>query len=292
MALYINSNISSMISQRYLTKNTDGLSTSLERLSSGSKINHAGDDAAGLALSESLQSQVAGTDQAIDNIQDGINMLQIAEGGLEIIGDSLQRIRELTVQSANGTYGSQERQSMLNEINERILEISRISKTATYNKISLLDSKATSIILQIGADSSDTSRLDIRDAFGVINSTTLGITKVGSAALGFTDIADKTGGTWTTDEMRAYMDTLDQAIQDVVSARSMIGAYQNRVEAAYDNLTIMQENLTASYSRIADTDIAEETSTLARYQILQQASSSVLIQANQLNSVALSLLQG
>ena len=280
MALYINSNISSMISQRYLTKNTEGLSTSLERLSSGSKINHAGDDAAGLALSESLLSQVNGTDQAIDNIQDAINMLQIAEGGLEIIGESIQRIRDLTVQSANGTYGSQERQSMLNEINERLLEISRISKTATYNKISLLDSRASHIILQIGADSSDTSRLDIRDAFGVINATTLGI------------VINETGGSWTTDEMRAYMDKLDQAIQDVVSARSMIGAYQNRVESAYDNLTIMQENLTASYSRIADTDIAEETSTLARYQILQQASSSVLIQANQLNSVALSLLQG
>lgn len=282
MALYINSNISSMISQRYLTKNTDGLSTSLERLSSGSKINHAGDDAAGLALSESLQSQVNGTDQAIDNIQDGINMLQIAEGGLEIIGDSLQRIRDLTVQSANGTYGSAERQSMLNEINQRLLEITRIAKTATYNDIALLNSDATSIVLQIGADSSETSTLDIRDAFGVINATSLGVVLP----------AGTTGGTWKVEDMRDYMDTLDEAISQVVSARSMIGAYQNRVEAAYDNLTIMQENLTASYSRIADTDIAEETSNLARYQILQQASSSVLIQANQLNSVALSLLQG
>ena len=131
MALYINSNTSSMIAQRYMTKNTNSLSTSLERLSSGSKINHAGDDAAGLALSESLRSQVRGTQQSIDNIQDGINMLQIAEGGLEIIGDSLQRIRELTVQSANATYATAERQSMLNEIHERIEEISRISRTAT-----------------------------------------------------------------------------------------------------------------------------------------------------------------
>lgn len=281
MALYINSNTSSMIAQRYMTKNTNSLSTSLERLSSGSKINHAGDDAAGLALSESLRSQIRGTQQSIDNIQDGINMLQIAEGGLEIIGDSLQRIRELTVQSANATYATAERQSMLNEIHERLKEISRISKTATYNKIALLDATATSIILQIGADSSATSTLDIRDAFGVINATTLGVTLDGV-----------TGANWTPEQMRDYMDTLDQAISDVVSARSMIGAYQNRVECALDNLTIMEENLTASESRIRDTDIAEETSNLARYQILQQASASVLSQANQLTAVALSILQG
>jgi len=281
MALYINSNTSSMIAQRYMTKNTNNLATSLERLSSGSKINHAGDDAAGLALSESLRSQVRGTQQSIDNIQDGINMLQIAEGGLEIIGDSLQRIRELTVQSANATYATAERQSMLNEIHERLKEISRISKTATYNKIALLDANATSIILQIGADSSATSTLDIRDAFGVINATTLGVTLDGV-----------TGANWTPEQMRDYMDTLDQAISDVVSARSMIGAYQNRVECALDNLTIMEENLTASEARIRDTDIAEETSNLARYQILQQASASVLSQANQLTAVALSILQG
>ena len=281
MALYINSNTSSMIAQRYMTKNTNSLSTSLERLSSGSKINHAGDDAAGLALSESLRSQIRGTEQSIDNIQEGINMLQIAEGGLEIIGDSLQRIRELTVQSANATYATAERQSMLNEIHERIKEISRISKTATYNDIALLDANATSIILQIGADSSETSTLDIRDAFGVINSTTLGITLDGV-----------TGSNWTPEQMRDYMDTIDQAISDVVSARSMIGAYQNRVECALDNLTIMEENLTASESRIRDTDIAEETSNLAKYQILQQASASVLTQANQLTAVALSILQG
>ena len=281
MALYINSNTSSMIAQRYMTRNTGNLSTSLERLSSGYKINHAGDDAAGLALSESLRSQIRGTEQSIDNIQDGINMLQIAEGGLEIIGDSLQRIRELTVQSANATYATAERQSMLNEIHERIKEISRISKTATYNDIALLDANATSIILQIGADSSETSTLDIRDAFGVINSTTLGITLDGV-----------TGSNWTPEQMRDYMDTIDQAISDVVSARSMIGAYQNRVECALDNLTIMEENLTASESRIRDTDIAEETSNLAKYQILQQASASVLTQANQLTAVALSILQG
>lgn len=282
MALYVNTNVSSMISQRYLTKNTANLATSLERLSSGSRINHAGDDAAGLALSEGLRSQIRGTQQSIENIQDGVNMLQIAEGGLEIIGESLQRIRELTVQSANCTYATAERQSMLNEIQQRIEEIDRIGKTATYNGISLLNATATSIILQIGSTSDDSSKLNIRDAFGVISSTSLGIREPMS----------KTGATWTPDEMRGYMDQLDKAISDVISARSMIGAYQNRVQCAEDNLTIMQENLSASEARIRDTDIAKETAELAKCQILQQASASVLTQANQLTAVALSILQG
>jgi len=281
MALYVNTNVSSMISQRYLTKNTDNLATSLERLSSGSRINHAGDDAAGLALSEGLRSQVRGTQQSIENIQDGVNMLQIAEGGLEIIGESLQRIRELTVQSANCTYATAERQSMLNEIHQRIEEIDRIGQTATYNGISLLNATATSIILQIGSTSDASSTLDIRDAFGIINSTTLGVRLDG-----------KTGANWTPTEMRAYMDKLDKAISDVISARSMIGAYQNRVQCAEDNLTIMQENLSASEARIRDTDIAKETAELAKCQILQQASASVLTQSNQLTAVVLSILQG
>jgi len=281
MALYVNTNISSMISQRYLNQNTDGLAKSLERLSSGYRINHAGDDAAGLSLSEGLKSQIVGTEQAIDNIQDGINMLQIAEGGLEIIEENLQRMRELTVQAANGTYATAERQAILDEIQQRIDEIDRISRTTAYNEISLLDSTASSIVLQIGPNSAPESTLDIKDAFGVINSTTLGIR-----------LDDITGDIWTGDEARAYLDNLDSAIKQVSSARSKIGAYQNRIECAEENLTIMDENLTASESRIKDTDIAKETSNLAKYQILQQTSASVLTQANQLTSVALTILQG
>ena len=282
MTLYVNTNVSSMISQRYLSKNTDGLSKSLERLSSGYRINHAGDDAAGLALAEGLRSQVLGTDQAIENIQDGINMLQIAEGGMEIMSDCLQRMRELSVQAANCTYATAERESMLKEIKQRIQEIDRISKTATYNGISLLDDPADSIVLQIGPTSGEESTLDIRKAFGRINSEELGV------VLG----DDVTGATWTPDDIRKYMDKLDSAISKVVSARASIGAYQNRVEAAEENLTIMSENLSASESRIRDTDIAKESANLAKYQILQQASASVLTQANQLPAVALSILQG
>lgn len=269
-----------MVSQRYLSKNTDSLSKTYERLSTGYRINHAGDDAAGLSLSEGLRSQVAGTEQSIKNIQDGINMLQIAEGGFQIISENLQRIRELSVQAANGTYATAEKQAMLNEIKQRVLEITRISHTATYNGISLLSSDATSIILQIGASTDANSTLDIRDAFTTCTATTLNI------------LINETGSTWTADKIHTYMDQLDKAISTVVQSRAMIGAYQNRVESALDNLTVMSENLTAAESRIRDTDIAKETSNLTKYQILQQASSSVLSQANQLSAVALQLLQG
>ena len=281
MALYINSNISSMISQRYLNKNIDSLSTSLERLSSGYKINHAADDAAGLALSENLRTQINGKEQAVSNIQDGVNMLQIAEGGLSLINENIQRIRSLTVQSANGTYGTTERVAMKAEIEQRLLEITRIAQTTTYNNIPLLNSNATSIVLQIAASSDETSTLDIKPAFTQSTATALGITLIGALEK------------WNDpDAMRGYLDTLDAAINQVTSSRSMIGAYQNRIECALENIIIMQENLQDSDARIRETDIAVEASELAKNQILEQASASVLMQANQLNSVALQILQG
>ena len=281
MALYINSNISSMISQRYLNKNIDSLSTSLERLSSGYKINHAADDAAGLALSENLRTQLNGKEQAVSNIQDGVNMLQIAEGGLSLINDNIQRIRSLTVQSANGTYGTTERLAMKAEIEQRLLEITRIANTTTYNNIPLLNSTSTSIVLQIAASSDETSTLDIKPAFTQSTATALGITLIGALEK------------WNDpDAMRGYLDTLDAAITKITSSRSMIGAYQNRIECALENINIMQENLQDSDARIRETDIAVEASNLAKNQILEQASASVLMQANQLNSIALQILQG
>ena len=281
MALYINSNISSMISQRYLNKNINSLSTSLERLSSGYKINHAADDAAGLALSENLRTQLNGKEQAVSNIQDGVNMLQIAEGGLSLINDNIQRIRSLTVQSANGTYGTTERLAMKAEIEQRLLEITRIANTTTYNNIPLLNSTGTSIVLQIAASSDETSTLDIKPAFTQSTATALGITLIGALEK------------WNDpDAMRGYLDTLDAAITQITSSRSMIGAYQNRIECALENINIMQENLQDSDARIRETDIAEEASNLAKNQILEQASASVLMQANQLNAVALQILQG
>ena len=208
-------------------------------------------------------------------------MLQIAEGGLSLINDNIQRIRSLTVQSANGTYGTTERLAMKAEIEQRLLEITRIANTTTYNNIPLLNSTGTSIVLQIAASSDETSTLDIKPAFTQSTATALGITLIGALE------------NWNDpDAMRGYLDTLDAAINQVTSSRSMIGAYQNRIECALENIIIMQENLQDSDARIRETDIAEEASNLAKNQILEQASASVLMQANQLNAVALQILQG
>ncbi len=282
MALYVNSNTTSLLTQRYLSKNTDGYTKSLERLATGYRINRAADDAAGLAVSEGLVTITRGNTQAMKNIQDGVNMLQIAEGTLQIIGENLQRIRELSVQAANGTYATLERNAMLDEIKERITEITRISETTSYNQVPLLSMNATSIVLQIGTTSSNNSILDIKNAFGTINSTTLDI-----------ELNDVTAETWKDNAtVRAYLDKLDSAIATVSEKRGLIGAYQNRIEGAYDNLQVMSENITEANSRIRETDVAAESSTSVKYQILQQASASVLMQVNQQASVALQLLQG
>ena len=282
MALYINSNSTSLLTQRYLSKNTDGYTKSLERLATGYRINHAADDAAGLAVSEVLITVTRGNTQAMKNIQDGVNMMQIAEGTLEIIGENLQRIRELSVQAANGTYATLERNAMLSEIKERITEITRISETTSYNKVPLLSVDATSIVLQIGTTSSNNSIIDVKNAFGAINSETLNI-----------ELNDVTAEDWQSNAtVRAYLDRLDSAIAEVSERRGLIGAYQNRIEGAYDNLQVMSENMTEANSRIRETDVAQEASTSVKYQILQQTASSVLVQVNQQASVALQLLQG
>ena len=303
MALYINSNISSMISQRYLTKNTEGLSTSLERLSSGSKINHAGDDAAGLALSESLQSQVRGTDQAIDNIQDGINMLQIAEGGLEIITDNLQRIRELCIQAANEIYDENSKQAILNEIDQRLKIINTTAATTNFNGKKLLDGSVASLFVQIGPNGDVASTdpnvptkylnaIDVAPALTEATSDALGIdmqiTALGKAQAAGGNFIDAT--TWTTQNVRDYINSLDEALTKIANDRSVMGAFMNAMDSAAANLTSTNISLESARSSIQDSDVATLSADMVRYQILQQTSTSVLAQANQMPALALTLL--
>ncbi len=279
MSIVVNNNNASLVAQRNLTTNINALKKSFERLSSGTRINSASDDAAGLSISETLRGQIRGNDQAIKNTQDGINMLQIAEGSLAVIGENLQRIRELCVQAANATYATLERQAIIDEINQRTEDITRLSKASNFNKIQLLDGTATSLKLQIGPGTvTSTNVLDIKPALPDAQASTLGI------------VLSATGDTWTPDNIRSYLDNVDNALKSVVSKRSTIGAYQTRLESALDNLTVMNENIRASESRIRDVDIAKETAEMTKNQILQQASTSVLKQANQLPAMALSLL--
>jgi flagellin len=281
MSIVVNNNIASLIAQRNLQNNTSNLIRSIERLSSGYRINKASDDAAGLSISENLRAQIRGNRQAINNVQDGINLLQIAESGLTVINENVQRIRELCVQAANETNGTAEKNAILSEINARIADIDRISKATKFNNIALLDGSVTSTKLQIGASAEEsTNTIDISAVLTNSDSSTLGI-----------DLS-VTGSTWSADNIRSYLTALDTALSAVTNKRSNLGALQNRLESALDNLNIMTENLESSESRIRDVDIAKETASMTKNQILQQASASVLAQANRLPQIALQLLQG
>lgn len=280
MSLVINNNIASLVAQRNLNKNSFNLTRSIEKLSSGYRINRASDDAAGLSISEGLRGQIRGNNRAISNVQDGINLLQIAESGITIVNENLQRIRELCIQAANDTNGSVERTSILAEITARIADVERISKATKFNNISLLDGTATTTLLQVGANAEvSTNTIDISPVLLSCQASIIGIT------------LDITGGTWTSNLIRSYLNLVDGALSTVLNRRSNIGALQCRLESTLENLTVMNENIQASESRIRDLDIAKETANLVKNQILQQASASVLSQANQIPQLALTLLR-
>jgi len=280
MSIVVANNIASLIAQRNLGSNTKNLISSIEKLSSGYRINRAADDAAGLSISENLRGQIRGNKQSINNVQDGINLLQIAESGLTVINENLQRIRELTIQAANDTNGSVERAAILSEVTQRLADVDRIAKSTKFNNTSLLDGTATSTLLQTGANSlASTNTIDIATVLTSSKASFLGVT------------ITVTGATWSSTRIRSYLGQLDLALSSITTKRSTIGALQNRLESTLENLNVMNENLQASESRIRDVDIAMETAKFTKNQILQQASAIVLSQANQIPSLALSLMR-
>lgn len=284
MSIVVNNNIASLLAQRNLSHATTGLTKSIERLSSGFKINRASDDAAGLSISENLRGQIRGNAVAISNIQNGANMLQVAESGLSTINEHIQRIRELCVQAANDTNATAEKSAILEEITQRSDDITRISKATRFNNIFLLNGSAnapSTAILQIGANAeTSTCTLNVGYVLTDCKATTIGM-----------DI-NIDPSEWTGNKIRSFLGRIDSALQDISSKRSKIGAIQNRLDAALGNLTMLNENMSASESRIRDVDIAKESSNMTKFQILQQASANVLSQANQLPKLALQLLQG
>jgi flagellin len=280
MPLYINSNISSLNAQRYLNQNSAALSSSMEKLSSGYRINKAGDDAAGLALSEKLRSQIRGSQKAADNVQDGINVLNIADGALQSITDYLQRMRELAVQAGNDTYNSAQRSSMKAEFDQLASGINQIASATQFNGVHLLNGDLTSMKLQIGANNSsgvDTLDLGGQKVFDSINASSLSI---GSLALSSNSSA------------LTALSALDKAISTVNTRRGNIGALSNRLSTTATNLATNIENTSSSEARIRDVDVAAESATMSQYQILQQAASAMLSQANQTPQLALQLLKG
>ncbi len=288
MPLIINTNIASLTSQRNLATNTIMVGKSIERLSSGYRINRAADDAAGLTISETLRSDIRGMKAGLQNAQDGISILQITEGTLSVVQDNLQRIRELTVQATNDTNADNQRNAIESEIKARLQDNQRIVQAAQFNGLKLLTGSTTSARLQIGSGTDVTENtLDISSALMTSYATALGLLG-GTTSTGWTTIASIDIS--TGDKGRQFLNDIDVSLTAVSARRSLIGAVQNALDSAINNLQLSSENFVSSESRIRDLDMASETATLTKGQILQQSSVSVLSQANQAPSLVLSLL--
>ncbi|WP_373531245.1 flagellin [Vampirovibrio sp.] len=279
MPLVINTNTPSLNAQRYLSNNTGMLSKTMEKLASGYRINRAGDDAAGLQVSEKLRAQIRGSQKALDNVQDGMNMLNIADGTYQAITDSVQRMRELAVQAANDTYSSAQRSALQIEYNSLASGIIQMAEAAQFNGIQLLNGTdaASGLNLQITAnEGSDADQLDISSALA--DMTASGLVVAGDLS--------------AHDDAQSAIAVLDAALDTINAARGKLGAFTNRLEYTAQNLATNVENTAASESRVRNVDVAMESANLARNQILQQASQAMLSQANQAPQLALQLLRG
>ena len=274
MSTVINTNVASVIAQRSLANTSVQMSTALQRLSTGLRINSAKDDAAGLAISERLTAQVRGYNQAIRNAGDGISLAQTAEGGMEAITNSMQRMRELAVQAANYSNTTADRTAINSEFAQLKTEIDRVSAQTKFNTRGLLDGTFTAANFQVGANQGETISVDA-------------ITNMGATALGLTAAIDVTTAANATTAIGA----IDTALTTVTSARANLGASINRFEQTVSNLRVTVENLSAARSRIQDADFAAETAALTRVQILQQSGMAVLSQANAIPQGVLSLLR-
>lgn len=270
----IQHNIMAMNSYRNYTNNTSALSKNLEKLSSGYKINRAGDDAAGLAISEKMRAQITGLNKAQANAKDGISLVQTAEGALTEVHDMLNRMVELATQSANGTYDKTDRTQLQKEVDALNAEINRISKASNFNNINLLDGTATALKLQIGDTGDDFNQLTVTIKSTAAASLGLNNLKIDSATLA-----------------QAAISTIKAAINTVSDIRGGLGAIQNRLDHTINNLSVMEENIQDAESTIRDTDVAEEMMSYTKNNILIQSAQAMLAQANQVPQGVLQLLQ-
>jgi flagellin len=275
MGLFVNTNQSSLNAQRQLFDSGNALNTSFERLSSGFRINRAADDAAGLQISDRFESQIQGLNQSVRNANDAISLVQTAEGALSETTTSLQRIRTLAIQSQNGINSSADRAALQQEVTALVAELSRIGTDTNFAGNSLL-SGGFSASFQVGANAGQTISVNLSSS----NGASFGASGLG---VGTVDISTASGAS-------AALTSIDTAISSIGAQRAELGALQNRFQSTIRNLSTVSENLSGAQSRIRDTDFATETANLTRNQIIQQASTSVLAQANQRPQSALSLL--
>jgi flagellin len=284
MSLSILTNISAMDTNRNLVNSSNAVATAMQRLSSGLRINTAADDAAGYAISQGLTSQVNGFDQASRNVGDAVSMVQTAESSLNNVQSMLQRVRELAVQYQNGDLSSTDKTDIQNEVNQLTQEVDRQRGAVTFNGINLLNGTAggtNGVTFQVGANSGDTLSASFADVEG---STGLGVT-------GFTWSQAASGGAVFDLSQTNALSTLDAAIGNISNLAANLGAVQNRLQYTSDAISSTKENLSASNSRIQDVDMASEMTTLTQQQILQQAGTAMLAQANSQPQLVLKLLQ-
>ncbi len=279
MGLRINTNVPSLVAQRNLRTTRGSLDRTLERLSSGSRINHAGDDAAGLAISESFRAQIRGLGMAERNAQDGISLVQVAEGALSEVSNILIRMRELGVQASSDTIGPTERKFLDVEFQQNLEEIDRIAQSTEYNRVPLLNGTADTFEVQVGTRNNPTiDRIKLYDTGAAdVNIVSLG--------LNLSNVADKASA-------QNSLASIDTAIGSVTKIRAEFGAMQNRLQSVINNIMVSRENLSAANSRIRDADVAEESTELTKNQILMQSGVAVLGQANSTIKSALNLLGG
>ena len=282
--MIINHNMSSLYADRVLNISNDSIMKNMEKLSSGERINRAGDDASGLAVSEKMRSQIRGLNQASKNIQNGVSFIQTTEGYLQETTDILQRVRELAVQSANGIYSDEDRMQIQVEVSQLVAEVDRIASQAQFNGMNMLTGRfaqeGDSVMqFQIGANVDQNTRVFI----GTMTATSLGL----KGAQG----GDEQISISSPDEANLTLATIDEALKNVTKQRADLGAYQNRFEMAAKGINIAAENTQASESRIRDTDMASEMVEFTKHQILTQAGTAMLAQANSQSQSVLGLLQ-
>ena len=284
MSLRVNTNTMAFNAYRNLSATDTSMGKSLEKLSSGLRINRAGDDASGLVISENLRSQVGGLKQAVRNAQDGISVVQTAEGALTEVASMLQRMRDLSVQAANsganGGYSGTAVEAANAEVQQLQQAIDQIASTTQFNGTHLLDGTAGTLTFQVGANSGETLTVSLKS----MDSASLGTTS--GSNVGAIDLTSSASA--ASDAIK----TLDAAISDVSTFRGTLGATENRLTHVVANLSVTKENLSASESRIADTDMASEMTNFSKQQILMQAGTSMLAQANSAPQAVLSLLRG
>lgn len=296
MALTINTNISSLIAQNNLTKATSSLNKAIERMTTGYKINHAADNAAGYSIARNWETQLGSLDVAADNAATGADMLTTLEDTYTLVTSHLQRVRDLTEQAANGTYGSQSLLAIKSEIVARLEEVDRIAANCEFNGLKMMTGTMGEISLQVGLDSSADSQIKLKEnlfkdsriaslftTYGSITGATVNV--VANKCVGYDSGTNKFTG-----DADAMLESIDDVINEISNRVTTLGAAQNRIDSAIESIGVQSENITSSLSTLRDADIAEESSNYIQAQILQQAAATLLSTANQTPSIALNLL--